>query len=753
MLGFAGQLRRFRERAALTQEELGSRAGLSGKAIGALERGERRRPYPHTVRALADALGLDDAERESLTAASRPDSEGPVRSIPPPATPLIGRDADREEIVGLLRSGETRLLTLTGPGGVGKTSLALDVGRALAPEFPNAVAVAELAALRDPDMVLPTIARAIGAQPLSPPLVRGLASYLGSRRQLVVLDNLEHLLDPAPAVALLLARCPGLVILATSRAALRLRAERERPLEPLRLPAGTGTAAVAASPAAQVFLDRARASGRPIALDETTAADVAAICRRMGGLPLALELAAAHVRLLSPAALIGRLESAVSSPGARDLPARQQTVKATLDWSHDLLTADEQRLFRRLAVFAGGFSLDAVQQVAGEGRDIVPILAGLVEQSLVMADDDRCRMLEPIRQYARSRLDESGEADAFADRAAGFFAHLASAARLGLRTADQAEWLDALHRDHDNLSTAARRLTANGDFGTVAVLGANIWLYWALRGHIVEGIGTVEHLPANQLSAAARAARNVALAGLRLASGDVPGTAEAARIATDAARSARDDPLLADGLLLSAMATLFLGAPDDAKAALSEIAGLVGDPWVHAHATLARGQLLLAAGSLDQSAVTLEEAERLARALDSPFTLATLLNVQATVALAVNDDATALDRYAEAATLASEVGTTWTLVYTLPGLAVVAARRGRPELAVALFSAGSATAEAGSVAVSFPPDLRSAAAALREVQRELGEGAFRRAWERGRGLRPDSVPGLVDAIRSRHAPG
>jgi hypothetical protein len=201
------------------------------------------------------------------------------------------------------------------------------------------------------------------------------------------------------------------------------------------------------------------------------------------------------------------------------------------------------------------------------------------------------------------------------------------------------------------------------------------------------------------------------------------------------------------------LARLFLGALGDAEAALSEIAELSGDSWVHAHATLARGQLLFAAGSVDQSAATLEEAERLARALGSPFTLATLLNVQATVALAGNDDATALDRYAEAATVAAEVGTTWTLVYTLPGLAVVAARRGLPELATELFAAGSTIAEAGSVAVSFPPDLHSAKAALRGVQRDLGKDAFRRAWERGRELRPDSVPGLAGAISGRRAPG
>ncbi|MGY1821737.1 ATP-binding protein [Geodermatophilus sp. SYSU D00079] len=762
---FAELLRRFRDRAALSQEELAARAGLTAKAVGALERGERRRPYPHTVRALADALHLDGGDRAALAAASHPAGQHEAAAPAPPGVPLpptalVGRDAERAEVLALLRSGATRLITLTGPGGVGKTSLALDVARALAADFPDGVAVVELAPVREARLVLPTVARALGARQLTPPLGDSLAAFLGARRQLVVLDNVEHVLAAAADVADLLARCPGLVVLATSRAPLRVRAEHDRPLGPLPVPAAADVASVAASPAARVFLDRARAAGRAVPLTGTTAADVAAICRRLDGLPLALELAAAHARLLAPAALLARLDQAVGSPRSRDLPERQRTVRATLDWSHDLLTLDEQVLFRRLAVFSGGFSLAAAEEVAGDGGDVVPTLGGLVEQSLVALQDDRYRMLEPVRQYAAARLQEAGEADAVADRAADSLCALASDAGAGLRGAGQAAELDRLQREHGNIGAAFGRLVDSGRWGPAARLGADTWLYWALRGDVVEGLGWLERVRegagAEALPAAERAALQLGLAGLRYAAGDIEGMRAPAAEAVTAARAAAVDDLLAEALVLSGSSAVFLDELGRAAGELAEAALLARTadlPWALAHATLAEAQRLALAGDLPAATAGLADAERAARGIGSPFTLATVLNMRATLALGTGDDDLALACLTEAADLAAAVGTTWTLAYTLPGLAVLAAQRGSPEVAAELFAAGSATAEAASVAVSFPPDLERAGHWLAAVRAQLGEEAFRRAWERGRGVRPADVPGLAGRLRRPTAPG
>lgn len=769
---FGRRLRELRESAALSQEDLAERANLTAKAIGALERGERRRPYPNTVRALCAALGLDDEAARELAAAVRPRREeaaptgNPSAAIPTPPAPMLGRAAELSHVSALLELPTTRLVTLTGPGGVGKTRLALEVAQRLHASR-REVVVVELAGIRRVDLVVPTIARALGLQAGSDDLIGSVAGLVAERAPVLILDNVEHLLGAATEIADLLGRCPGLVVLATSRAPLRIRAEREVPLGPLTVPdSERDVAGVAAAPAAQVFVDRARTVIPDFAVDGSNAAAVAAICRRLDGLPLALELAAAHVRYLAPDQLLDRLGHAVGSARLRDLPERQQTMKATLDWSRDLLTADEQEVLRSLSVFAGGFDVDAAEAVAGApDRDVLTALEGLVEQSLVVRPDvsdaggpARPRLLESVREYAAASL-SAAEAASLADRHARYFADLGHSARAGLRASTLPQWLDRLDAEHANLQTALTTQLERGDLDAAAHLGGDTWLYWALRGHAGEGLlwwqRVLDDGEESGLDDGGRAASHLALAGLHLATGELEGTRHHADSAAAAAMAADDRALRTEALILACMGAAFSGDLPAAGVHLEELAAVGGDDdgaWVQAHVRIARAQVALLGGDLEGCAVALDGAEDLARSGAGQFTLATVLNMRTTVALAVEDDAAALAAATEAAELAADVGTSWTLVYTLSALATLAVRGGRPDVGAELYAAAAATAETSLVEMAFRPDLESADAHLREVRRQLSVDELDRCWTRGRALRVREVLELLPEISARPAP-
>ena len=484
---FAMLLKRYREAAGFTQEDLARRAGLSVNAVSQLERGLRRRPYPHTVRALADALGLDEEGRAALSssvpgrakgeaASSAGDAEAIARpsALPNPATPLVGREREVAEVAGLLGRSDVRLLTLTGVGGVGKTRLAAEAARWTEHAFPDGSFLIGLAPLSDTTLVVPMVLRSLGVPEAQGGIpLEALIVHLRERRLLLVLDNFEHLLDAAPEVAGLVEACPCLTVLATSRAPLRVRGEREYPVKPLPLPPTINNPIedeVLAAPSGRLFLERARAVSPGFAITEENAADVAQICWRLDGIPLALELAAAKVRFLAPASLLSRLDRAFSGAWARDLPERQRTMRAALDWSNGLLTERERSLFRRLSVFAGGFTLEAAETVGAEtdaaGRfvaeDPLNLLGRLAEQSLVTAEHPpgadggelRYGMLEPVRQYAKEKLEDAGDAEDTRQRHAEFFLGLAERAAPELTRSEQAAWLERLGREHDNLRAA-----------------------------------------------------------------------------------------------------------------------------------------------------------------------------------------------------------------------------------------------------------------------------------------------------------
>ncbi len=510
---FGELLRQHRLSAGLSQESLAEKAGISADAVRALERGRRTNPRPDTLALLFAALNLEPVERSELAASIGRSSDSTsvqahttaVRRVRPPlpSASLIGRDAHTARIVALIRDTSIRLLTLTGPGGVGKTSLALAVAHEIQDDFPDGVVFVDFATINDARLAVGVMLRALGVGESGDHDAQSvLVGYLEDRRLLLVLDNLEHLLSVAPLVADLVQSCSRLVFLATSRTPLRLRAEQRFSVPPLAVPSRSERyEEIANAPAVQLFLARARAAQVDFELTEENAADVAEICARLDGLPLAIELAAARVTILSPASLLDRLSRSLDilKNGPRDLPDRHQTLRATVDWSHQLLTSSDQALFRRLAVFVGGFdakSAEAVCSITEPGEEDVLIgLSSLLENSLLRTVHDptdaeiRLGMLETVRQYAVERLEQSGERDTIRRSHASYYQRLAEEAGPHLVGPRQREWLARLDREHDNLRATLDWAGEQQDVEAGLRISAALWRFWWTRGHLSEGRG------------------------------------------------------------------------------------------------------------------------------------------------------------------------------------------------------------------------------------------------------------------------
>ena len=666
-----------RKDAGLTQQELAERAGLSLNAVNGLERGVRRHPYPHTVRSLAEALGLSEEERPSLLAAvpgrGRTAAEfaatGSVleTSLPSPPTPLVGREREIGEIRDLLLGGSAaRLLTLTGIGGVGKTRLAVEAAREAEERFADGVAFVVLASLSDPSLVATEILRSLGLRETEGRTPgESLRYHLGEKRLLLVLDNLEHLLGAAVEVAGLIESCPNLVVLATSRGPLRVRGEQEYPVHPLALPSSTLNPSendVIGAPSGRLFLERARAVAPDFAISQNNAGDVAAICWRLAGLPLALELAAAKVRLLEPAALLARLDRALSTAWTRDLPERQRTMRSTLDWSHDLLTEDERVLFRRLFVFSGGFTLEAAEEVCAFGEieqeDVLEVLGRLLEQSLVTVspDADRTRrygMLEPVRQYAREKLEKSGEIAATYERHAERFVTLAETAKPVFLGPEYPVWSERLEREHDNLREVLRWAREAGDVcAGLRVVGALSWFWWT-HGYLHEGRRWAEGLLSQPFDVGrpgcglARAGALCAAGELAFGQGDLPQAA---------------------GLFKESLA-LYRGLGDDTgvAAVLAEL-----------------GQVARAQGDHERALELSEEGLALGRRLGDSRVAAIALGTLGRVERHRGNAKEAVIRHEKSLALFREIGHGWGCAFALANLAVAALWRGEIERAVAL---------------------------------------------------------------------
>jgi predicted ATPase/DNA-binding XRE family transcriptional regulator len=492
---FGTLLRRHRLAAGLTQEELAERAGLSARGIGDLERGARSVPQRETVRLLIEALALAPPEAAAFAAGARHSREarsGQGATTPWPAfprTPFIGREADVAAVVSLLQDGETPLVTLTGPGGVGKTRLAVEASGRLLPHFPGGVVFVDLAPLRDPALVIPAITEAVGLREgVSASVRERLLARLSGAATLLLVDNFEHVLPAAAVFAHVVAGSSPSRFLVTSRAPLRLRVEHEVSVAPL-----------AADAAAALFVARATAA-RPLADTPEVQDAVREICDRLDCLPLAIELAAARTRLLSPLSLLARLERRLPAltAGARDLPARQQTLRDTIAWSHELLAPEERTLFHRLGVFAGGWTFEAAEAVGNHDGavDVLSALGALVEHSLVRQDDagpePRFAMLETIREYA---LEQMGVEEP-AVRAAHAAHVVAIAARIDPRcwplTGPPASLVDAVARELDNARSALHWLLDTGNAESALCLAACLVHVWYTRDNPREGLSWLD---------------------------------------------------------------------------------------------------------------------------------------------------------------------------------------------------------------------------------------------------------------------
>ena len=818
---FGARLRGYRIAAALSQEELAERSGLSARGISDLERGARREPRLETVRMLGEALRLDPADLDHLLRAARPAAFGPTgpppaagtapasarplgpARLPTPPTTLIGREEDLARAERLLAGG-TRLLTLTGPGGVGKTRLALELGRRLEAAG-ELVALVELASVRDAESVPPAVLAAAGvAAGEGQPPIAALAAATTGRGLLLLLDNLEQVAGVAPWIATLLAGCPGVRAVATSRLPLRIGAERELSLPPLALPGPEAAeATVAHAPAVALFVERAAAR----AGYELTAADapsVVAICRRLDGLPLAIELAAAWTRVLPPPALLARLESRPLDlvGGWADAPARHQSLRETIAWSHDLLAPDEQRLFRRLALCAGGFTLDGAEAVANPrldlGRDVVDGLGSLVDDSLVYRrpgdgpdrGEPRFAMLQTIREYALEQLEASGESAATWQALRSHLLALAERAEPHLEGAEPARWLDALEADHDNLRVVLADAVRRDDADLALGLAIRLWRFWLTRGHEGEGRVWLERALAaggggprdlrvrarqslghlafdlgdygeaevhfNASLALCRAAGDrrgeaESLSGLAVVALNRLQYAEAGALLEEAlalARELGDAPGVAAALYLLAIVARERGEQAAAGPLFEEALGM----WRAQGNTARVGQTLLGLGMVrrfeeDAPAARrlIEEARTILEQVGYRYWVAATSMQLGHVARLEGDERRAARHYADSLARAGELGANEMAVEDVEFLACVLTSLGDPLRAARLFGAGAAM----RVAHALPPPMATETVILDRhlaLAREAAGDDWDAAWAAGRALDPERATAEAAAV-------
>jgi predicted ATPase/transcriptional regulator with XRE-family HTH domain len=684
----AAALRRQRSLAQLTQEELADRAGISVRAVSDIERGARRRIYPATARQLATALDLPPAERKVFERVARGLSptvtEGSTFSgLPAPRSSLFGRQHEIEQLSELLAGSPPVLVTITGPGGVGKTRLALETARACASTFAT-VHWVQLGQVTDPALVVPTIARSVGAAPMGADLLGGLARALGARRSLLILDTFEHLLAAAPELAELSARCPRLTLLVTSRARLRLSGEREFVLGPISLPAETSTELLLVD-SVGLFVDRALAANRQLTIEPSL---VAEICRHLQGLPLAIELAAARTRHLSLPDLARQLSegSGVLTHGPQDLPRRQESMQATVAWSYQLLDPDAQVLIRRLTVFSG-WTLEQAAAICADGMSADPleVLSTLLDHSLVTATPDdvcgtRYQMLDVVREYAGRETAVPAETAALRTRHADYFNGLVRELEPLLRATGQSAAHLRLDVELPNLRSAHRWLLENDRPGALSMAGS-LWMFWLWRGGVPEGRQWLTEALDAGGGDQARAKALWGAGWLAFHQGDVEQTSaygdELMRLACDTASAVHRR----NALTLGGMTAMAAGAFDAARASFGtarEALRGTGERWLTATSALNLGIAELHAGDVAGAERHFVEAAHEYADLGDQ-TYLDRANRHLAAAALVNGQLERAEQLFAAELVRNENSTEWGVAESLEGLSWVAAVRGDVE--------------------------------------------------------------------------
>jgi len=723
-----------------------------------------------------------------------------------PGTSLIGRDELIASACALLRRDDVRLVTLSGPGGSGKTRVGLHVTAALAHDFADGSYVVMLAPVRDAARVASTIAGVLNVQEAgSRPIEDLLIAYLGERSVLLTLDNFEHVLGAAPLVTRLLEHCSRLKVLITSRTVLRLATEHDVLVPPLPVPAAHASARQALkTPAVHLLVERSRATGHAIGEQPAEVAAAVDICRRLDGLPLAIELAAARLRVLTPVALAQRLGSRLTllKGGAGELPQRQKTLRDAIAWSYELLDADEQRLFRRLAVFVGGWTLEAAEAIAGASglaQSVLDLMSSLIDHNLVqrtedIGDEPRFAMLETVREFSTELFESSGEADALRTRHADHFIAFAERIDPRLRTGGRAPWLARMKAEYNNLRAALAWVVIERQ-DTVTALrltGALPW-YWYFAGQYSEGRGWINLALALPGADAPTSARAKVLSGAARLATYAGAANEAIALATESValfRAAGDRAGLAVALLHLALPKIQVQDRESACSCLEEAAECfreLGDEWGTALAVTYRGvalafqsgfeneaRMLLSEGSSrcravgDDWAVTTsshylgsialrqhdyaaarkltEEMLVIARELGDGYRISRNLHQLAEIALAQQQTDEALRHLRSSIAINREQGRTGDIALQLRLLANIEAEQSRPEQAVRLYAAAS---RLEGHATTMPPDDPATHERLRQTLRAtLGDRRYEAEWALGASMSLGQV--VTWALSSPH---